>query len=86
MVGASAVLGKVIKKHRERVGISQEDLATYSGLNRTFIGEVERGETNPSFETLLKIAATLQVELSAMVADYERISLEGPDRGGDQSS
>lgn len=86
MVGASAVLGKVIKKHRERVGLSQEDLATYSGLNRTFIGEVERGETNPSFETLLKIAATLQVELSAMVADYERILFEESDRGSDQSS
>ncbi|NRD50857.1 helix-turn-helix domain-containing protein [Corallococcus exiguus] len=66
-------LGQVLKQYRERLGLSQELLAAHSGLNRTFIGEIERGETNPSFETLVILASTLQVPLSEVISVYERM-------------
>ena len=73
MPGPSTRLGRVIKEYRERMGLSQESLAAHSGLSRTFVGEIERGETNPSFETLVVLADTLQVALSEIIAAYERI-------------
>ena len=66
-------LGRVIKRFREELGMSQESLASHSGLNRTFIGEIERGETNPSFETLVTLSHTLQVSLAELMAAYEHL-------------
>ena len=39
--------------------MSQEELAEFSGLTRAYIGRVELGIVNPSFRTLMKIAAGL---------------------------
>lgn len=57
------VLGKNIQKYRSIKGISQEKLAEYSGLHRTYIGAVERGERNISIDNIEKIANALNVEI-----------------------
>lgn len=44
------------------MGWSQDELAYRSGLNRVFMGEVERGEKSVSIETIAKIAAALRVK------------------------
>ena len=51
--------GKKIRKRREELGISQEELADRAGLDRTYIGGVERGERNLGLLNLLKIAIAL---------------------------
>lgn len=68
----AAKLGKVIRLRRERFGLSQEELAGFAGLNRTSMGELERGEINPSFETLCRIAGALHTPLSELVRAYEQ--------------
>jgi transcriptional regulator with XRE-family HTH domain len=54
-------IGKAVKAIREEKGITQEKLAFEAGLNRAYIGYIERGERNPSTETLVKIAKALKV-------------------------
>jgi len=49
------------------LGISQEELATRSGLHRTYIGGIERAERNISLATLEMIAAGLGVEPSELL-------------------
>jgi transcriptional regulator with XRE-family HTH domain len=44
--------------------LSQEELADKAGLHRTFIGRVERGETNITLENILRITDALNVSLS----------------------
>ena len=51
-----------VKTLREKKGLSQEKLAEYAGLHRTYIGMVERLERNPALISIYKIANGLGVE------------------------
>ncbi len=57
----SKKIGKSIKRIRESKNITQEQLALNAGLNRAYIGYIERGERNPSTDTIVKIAKALKV-------------------------
>jgi len=64
-------LGQRIRELRTEQGYSQEAFADKCGVHRTFMGTVERGESNLSFENILKVTTTLGVTLSALFADIE---------------
>lgn len=59
-------LGKRINQLRVEKKLTQEKLALEAGLNRAYIGYIERGERNPSIETVEKIAKVLGVSLSKL--------------------
>ena len=54
-------LGFQIRQLRKARGWSQEDLASHSGLHRTYIGSIERGEQNVSSLNIRKIAKALDL-------------------------
>ncbi|HVE68880.1 MAG TPA: helix-turn-helix transcriptional regulator [Solirubrobacteraceae bacterium] len=59
---AHAALGRAIRDFRGRCQISQEDLAHRAGMHRTYLGGIERGERNPSYTNLLKVADALEID------------------------
>lgn len=61
VTAVSKKIGQNLHKIRERKGITQEQLALDAGLNRAYIGYIERGERNPSTDTLVKIAKALKI-------------------------
>ncbi len=65
------VLGRAVRELRARRAYSQEQLAFHSGLHRNYVGAIERGEINPTFKTLLTVAAGLSLPLSEVVGLYE---------------
>jgi transcriptional regulator with XRE-family HTH domain len=67
-----AALGRAIRELRVRQSVSQEELAHRSGMHRTYLGGIERGERNPSYTNILRIADALDVSGSALLAAAER--------------
>jgi len=67
-------LGKRIRALRQAKGWTQEELAGTAGLHPTYIGGIERGERNLSFDNLLKIAHALREPLSSLYPNGERRS------------
>ena len=53
--------GRRVRELRKSKGLSQEALATACGLDRTYIGGIERGERNVSLLNIEKISLALDV-------------------------
>ena len=72
--------------HRRSLGISQEELARRTSLQRTEVGFIERGQREPRLGTIVKLAGTLGTPLEAIFADIEwtvtekDLRLRGPRR------
>lgn len=61
------VLGTTIRKIREETtDFSQSKLAIEIGLSENQVGRIERGESNPTVKTLMKIASALKVDISIL--------------------
>ena len=58
--------GQRIRELRAERGYSQEAFADKCGVHRTFMGTIERGESNLSFQNIFKVATTLGVSLSSL--------------------
>ncbi len=55
--------GERVRELRQEQGLSQEELAFKSGVHRTYLGGIERGERNPSLKNISAIAQALGVDL-----------------------
>ena len=62
--------GKAIRRRRRELDLSQEQLAERAELHRTYISNIERGELNPSLETMEKLVKALDITVSALFANY----------------
>lgn len=60
-------LGKILKSKRELKGLTQIQLAEKSGVDRNYIGMLERGERNPSYLSLMKIANGLGISIFNLI-------------------
>lgn len=60
--------GKKISKLRKELRLSQEELATAAGLDRTYISGIERGFQNPSLRTIGRLAKALGVSISDLTS------------------
>jgi transcriptional regulator with XRE-family HTH domain len=60
-------IGETVRALRRKKGWSQDVFADRSGLNRAHVGEIERGESNVTVQTLKIIADTLGVRIVDLV-------------------
>lgn len=59
-------LGAAIRAERKAKGLSQEALAELAGVDRSYMGGIERGEHNLAIINLIKIADALTVKVSVL--------------------
>jgi transcriptional regulator with XRE-family HTH domain len=75
--------GHIVRAQREARRWSQESLAHRADLNRSYLGEIERGDCMPSLATMAKIALALDARLSTLLAQCEGGVEAGLDAGLD---
>lgn len=78
---AAERLGRNLWRARRRAGLSQERLGALCSLHRTEIGHLEQGRRTPRVDTLMKIAATLEVGVEHLLHGIEWIP-PGPQASG----
>lgn len=61
-----------LRKHRTRLGLSQEGLASASGLHFTEVSRLERGKREPKLTTLVRLADALDISLSELLGGIGR--------------
>ena len=64
--------GATVRELREAQGWTQEQLAEYAGLNRSYVGEIERGACIASILTVDKLAKALSVPMARLLAPLRR--------------
>jgi len=55
--------GRAVRKKRHKLGVSQEEFADICGLDRTYVGGIERGERNVALVNIERIAKALKISL-----------------------
>lgn len=66
------MLGATTRARRLDIEMSQEQLADASGLERSYVGRLERGGSQPTLLALLKLAMGLQCEVADLVGPAEK--------------
>jgi HTH-type transcriptional regulator/antitoxin HipB len=56
-------LGTMIRFHRKKAGLSQQELAKFAGVGKTVVFDLEQGKSSIQFDTLSKILAVLNIEI-----------------------
>jgi transcriptional regulator with XRE-family HTH domain len=64
--------GATVRELRESRGWTQEQLAEHAGLNRSYVGEIERGSCNASIVTVDNLAHALRVPMARLLSPSQR--------------
>jgi transcriptional regulator with XRE-family HTH domain len=67
-----AVVAKNLRVLRKQKGLTQEELAFRAGMNRNYVGQIERQEKSPTLDTVEKLADVLEVRAAEMLEPKSR--------------
>lgn len=77
------LIAQNVRRIRVALGVSQERLAFDAGVDRSYLGGVERGEANPTVDVLERLAETLGVPLAELFVEIDQatVPVQGLPRG-----
>ncbi|NVE90686.1 helix-turn-helix domain-containing protein [Vreelandella titanicae] len=76
----AVAIGKKIREMRRTHGLSQDRFALVAGIDRSYMGRIERGEVSITVEKLYRIAAALQCEPTTFLPRMAFVSLPVPQK------
>lgn len=56
-------IGKVVRCHRQKSGLTQKELADLSGVGKTAVFDIEHGKATVQFNTLQSVCAALNISI-----------------------
>ncbi|WP_080873481.1 helix-turn-helix domain-containing protein [Oceanobacillus timonensis] len=74
-------IGSVLRKLRKEKQLSLEDLSELSGVSKLTLGNIERGETNPTIAVLWKISKSLSIPLMSIFSKDTNVTLSRTGEG-----
>ncbi|MDO5425835.1 MAG: XRE family transcriptional regulator [Eubacteriales bacterium] len=66
------VISANLKRIRRERNLTLDDTAVMTGVSRSMLGQIERGESSPSVGTLWKIAAGLKISFTTLMKEEQR--------------
>ena len=73
-------IGSVLKKVRFEIGLTLEETSKLTGVSKAMLGQIERGESNPTISILWKISTGLRISFSELLGsetnNYEAVSID----------
>ena len=78
VVNISQNLGFNIRARRKELAISQEELARRCNVDRSYMGQIERGNANPSLAVIEAVAFALALTASELLREYHSITTKPP--------
>lgn len=66
------VFGMIVRSHREKVGLTQSNVAYHVDVSPGYMSQIEQGKTNITLPILWKIARTLKVKPSELIKGTEK--------------
>ena len=67
----SPIVGKNLKKIRTKRGLSLDETSKLTKVSKAMLGQIERGDSNPTISTLWKISTGLKLSFSSFIEDSE---------------
>jgi len=64
-------IGLIIRTHREKMGMTQDELATKCGFGRSNLAIIERGKSDLSFRSLMALADALECDVSELTRNHK---------------
>lgn len=64
--------GIEVKRRRMELALTQEEFADISGLHRTYVSGIERGDRNPTLDVILQIARALRCSPGDLLPEVTR--------------
>ena len=71
MQNIEVVFGRVVRRRREQLGLSQEEFADKAGVHRTYVSSIELGKVQVSIWVAQRLAEALGTPLSRFWRDVE---------------
>lgn len=71
------ILGQRIRARRRELGMSQEGLAHEAGLDRSYVGRIERGEHNLTFVALIRLCRAMRCDMAALTVGLPAVRSSG---------
>jgi transcriptional regulator with XRE-family HTH domain len=65
--------GRVIILHREKLGLSQKDVAAATGYSLRYVGDVERGKKSATLRTMNDFATLFNIHVGSLIAEAEAL-------------
>ncbi len=67
MEDINRIVASNLKKIREKNKLSLDNLSELTGVSKSMLGQIERGESNPTLQTIWKIATGLKISLTSLI-------------------
>ncbi|MBI5720672.1 MAG: helix-turn-helix transcriptional regulator [Rubrivivax sp.] len=68
---ALVALGAAIRRCRRSLGVSQEELAHRSAIDRSYMSSIERGGQNPGILSIIRVAHAMDMTMTELMAEAE---------------
>lgn len=68
------LFGATTREYRQRIGITQQELADRADMQRTYLADIERGARNLALTNIARLAAALDVPPSKFFARMQQIA------------